>query len=548
MKRRVWAWLLMLCAGNSAPAQSEGIFADFSTSHGNFSVELDFVRAPQTVAGFVGLATGAGGWTDPHGNVWHKPFYDHSLFHRVVKDGHTNGIAIQGGGQPSFSVATRDQPVGVSTSVYAGQLVVDHAPGVNTNILNMPVATTNAAAVPTQYVLEGNSVETNAPMVTWTRIEASVVSSNSGIPGITNRSTAYAGFTNTSLAEQVTTNFSQVVVVLTNGSGTNLTTTHFIAVEVVSSNLVRVPTVATSFVSAGYTMLESVTNGLAHSNGVISMANAGPNTDGSQFFITATNAPFWDGGYSVFGHVTTGLDVVASIAAVPVQGTEERPVEDVALHGVAIRRVGAAAMNFNIASQGVPEAESGPMRAYASGTNLMLEFEIANQTKMLFRESADLRSWESTDWGFNTDDTVVWAAPPIPRAELGDTYFFHMSRIRYPTPVTAPASNRARKFTLWWTNVSPPVKYEVTFAANWWVQGDYVVTQGTNAPVGGKVFIFDAWTRDAYSARLYFADDSGKEYDYALGFNPGQATNRFTGRWWIGAGTPSSFSGDFTVQ
>ena len=71
----------------------------------------------------------------------------------------------------------------------------------------------------------------------------------------------------------------------------------------------------TNFANAGYTMPEAVANGLLHTSGVISMANSGPNTDGSQFFITTTNVPGWNGGYTVFGHVTTGLNVVTDIAA-----------------------------------------------------------------------------------------------------------------------------------------------------------------------------------------------------------------------------------------
>jgi peptidyl-prolyl cis-trans isomerase B (cyclophilin B) len=49
--------------------------------------------------------------------------------------------------------------------------------------------------------------------------------------------------------------------------------------------------------------------------GVVSMANAGPNTEGSQFFITFAAQPALDGGYSVFGHVLGGMDTLAAIEA-----------------------------------------------------------------------------------------------------------------------------------------------------------------------------------------------------------------------------------------
>ncbi len=71
--------------------------------------------------------------------------------------------------------------------------------------------------------------------------------------------------------------------------------------------------------------------------GILSMANAGANTNGSQFFITLVPTPWLNGKHSVFGKVISGLDVVQTIGKVKT-GMGDKPVEDVVMNSVRIEK------------------------------------------------------------------------------------------------------------------------------------------------------------------------------------------------------------------
>lgn len=198
----------------------------------------------------------------------------------------------------------------------------------------------------------------------------------------------------------------------------------------------------------GYRFPDEIPNGLKHDGpGILSMANSGLDSNGSQFFITVTATLWLDGAHTVFGRVINGQDVVDTISSVPVDD-RDRPVEDVVLETIDILRIGTDAEQFDTAGllPSVKEGRIWDMTMTAEGPRGYFKPSAFHAYHL--RSSPDLMTW-SVSKLITYADEAPETEPIYLGAEPTNQAFYALVTQEYPGNAYPLVSmnNRSVEFT-----------------------------------------------------------------------------------------------------
>ena len=171
---------------------------------------------------------------------------------------------------------------------------------------------------------------------------------------------------------------------------------------------------------------EDERNDLQHTGkGILSMANSGPNTNGSQFFITEVATPWLDGRHTIFGAVVKGNDVIDAIANVE-KGAQDKPKTDIVLEKVSVFSKGDEYKNYDagkIFSEGktkIQENNKVYLEKEAAEKKRKEEEFAANQQKLVDDMKKDMQVTSSGLYYKITKTNASGAAP-----KAGDNVSVH---------------------------------------------------------------------------------------------------------------------------
>ncbi|HUF60833.1 MAG TPA: peptidylprolyl isomerase [Verrucomicrobiales bacterium] len=284
----------------------------------------------------------------------------------------------------------------------------------------------------------------------------------------------------------------------------------------------------------GYTIRDEFVPSLRHSRaGVLSMANSGPNTNGSQFFITLDSTPWLDDVHSVFGEIVEGIESVQAIGGVPANSAGT-PHEDVLIHSVRIQRIGEAAAAFDPRSALLPRAANLHPHPVAVDGAFTLDFPRREHAVQTIFFSSDFRSWSA----LRLDLQVLGPGPaPVevtPLTQHHSLGCFRCAEIVYPAPIYPPAALDSLVLTLATTGGQ-----RVTYAFD--AAGGGTARLDDRAP--GAIVSFDYHPESSHRAALTVSSATVVPLRITVGFDAAD-TGRFSA---VNLSTGGGLRGTFSL-
>jgi len=257
------------------------------------------------------------------------------------------------------------------------------------------------------------------------------------------------------------------------------------------------------------------TNLTHHSAGILSMANSGPDSNGSQFFITLAATPHLDDVHSVFGEVVGGMNVVLSIGAVATDAGNH-PLTNVVMNSVQILRIGTAAAAFDSANQPVPKVLPHSLSITCGVPAEVLTTGITNQCEVRLFNSTNLTDWVDFSEKYFPVATENWRQYASTNRS---SEYFKAARIYYPQAVTAFSD--IENHTLTFTNETDTLVF--TPAASGAGTCNISGTPDT-------LSFWTEWTSAPYFGRVTFDPETHVQFQFTL--SPDETCN---GYWWNGS-------------
>lgn len=198
----------------------------------------------------------------------------------------------------------------------------------------------------------------------------------------------------------------------------------------------------------GYNFPDEFVEGLIHdSAGLLSMANSGPSTNGSQFFITVAPTPWLDNKHTVFGRIVDGYDQVEAISKVATDNNA-RPANNVRIDRLIITRHGSAASAFDIHQQSLPSIEPLSPQIRHVDDQLIAIIPMPPNSQSFAYQTKNFIQWNRINTPIYNMVQPEENFPLLSASASEKSIFYRFARLNYPFQIFSPVDLIGRKMIL----------------------------------------------------------------------------------------------------